>query len=681
MGKKKSSTSKKQLALAAAVEEAEQNMEKVQLNGDGERELSKNSKQETPKKGQKKKSKNIENEDKEELKFDYTGGENTEEDESEKSEQDGKPLSRKEMKKLKKLEQFQLETKEIENTQFSVCQREPAGKGNLIENASDIKIEKFGISARGKELFVNATLQIAAGRRYGLVGPNGMGKTTLLSHIAKRILAIPPNIDVLLCEQDVAADDTPAFDAVLKADKKRLALLEEEKKLIEESAAGDEKAVTRLKEVYIELEAIGAASAESRARRILAGLGFTSEMQQRPTIQFSGGWRMRVSLARALFMEPTLLMLDEPTNHLDLNAVIWLDNYLRQWKKTLLVVSHDQHFLDSICTDIIHLNEQKLFYYRGNYTQFKTMYQQKMREQEKAYKRQEKQIKYLKQGGKSKKQAAEDAKATQKRKIEKGGARKATNEDAMEAETVELIKRPKEYVVKFSFPDPPPLNPPILGLKDVIFAYPNQPKLFVSLDFGIDLNSRIAVVGNNGVGKSTFLKLLTGELSTSQGELIKNHRVRIGFYSQHSADQLNLEESSVEYLQRKYNLDYQQSRKTLGQYGLSGHAHTIKIKDLSGGQKSRVAFADLALSDPDVIILDEPTNNLDIESIDALAEAINKFSGGVILVSHDARLILETECQLWVVEANNIHEIEGGFEDYRQEILEKLGETTLPTPA
>ncbi|EDO34786.1 predicted protein [Nematostella vectensis] len=561
----------------------------------------------------------------------------------------------------------------MDSSQFSVSQQESSSKNAVLENAQDIKVEKFSISARGKELFVNATLNITNGRRYGLVGPNGMGKTTLLTHIAERKLAIPPNIDVLLCEQDVKADNSPAFDVVLKADKKRLHLLEEEKRLIALSETGDESANEKLKEVYVEMEAIGAASAESRARRILSGLGFTTEMQQRPVNHFSGGWRMRVSLARALFLEPTFLMLDEPTNHLDLNAVIWLDNYLQNWKKTLLVVSHDQYFLDSICTDIIHLDMQKLSYYRGNYAQFKKMYKQKLKEQEKAFHKQEKQLKDMKASGQSKKQAEEKTKAQQGRKNKKGGKKGADAEED-DRQTVELLKKPKEYVVKFSFPNPPPLNPPILGLKDVVFGYPDQPILFKNIDFGVDMNSRIALVGNNGVGKTTFLKLLCGNLNPLQGELIRNHRLRLGFYSQHSADQLNLEESSVEYLQSKYNLDYQSSRKHLGRFGLASHAHTIRIKDLSGGQKSRVAFADMALSNPDVVILDEPTNNLDIESIDALAAAINEFTGGVILVSHDARLILETECQLWVVENKEINEVEGDFDDYRQEILDKLGE-------
>jgi len=590
----------------------------------------------------------------------------------------GAKMSRKDKKKAAKQAKFNEESAamEGESSQFSLSQAQQTAKGALLDNATDIKIERFSIAARGKDLFVNASLTIVEGRRYGLVGPNGMGKTTLLVHIARRQLAIPPNIDVLLCEQDIQVDDTPAVEMVLKADKKRLELLAEEQHLLKSVESKDDKesdaASKRLKEVYAELEAIGADKAESRARRILSGLGFTVEMQARPCKQFSGGWRMRVSLARALFMEPTLLLLDEPTNHLDLNAVIWLDNYLQQWKKTLLVVSHDQHFLDNVCTDVIHLDQQKLQYYRGNYSSFKKMYKQKVREHEKAYEKQEKQIKALKKSGKSGKQAEAQAKTTSTHKKEKNMS-KREQEDAQQ-ETTELIQRVKEYKVKFTIKNPPPLNPPVLGLKDAQFGYPNQPLLFKKVDFGLDMSSRVAIVGPNGVGKSSFLKMLTGKVDLMGGEVIRNPRLRIGFYNQHSADQLSLDESPVEYLQRCFNMDYQNSRKLLGRFGLAGHAHTIKIKDLSGGQKSRVALADLASREPDMIILDEPTNNLDIESIDALAEAINEFTGGVIIVSHDARLILETNCQLWIVEDQSIEEIEGDFDDYKKELLDALGE-------
>jgi len=615
-----------------------------------------------------------------EQRYDYDSEEEKEKEKENKVEEPTVKLSRKEKKKAAKQAKYDAESSEMEGqegSQFSLSQQQQTAKGSLLENATDIKIEKFSIAARGKDLFVNASLTIAQGRRYGLVGPNGMGKTTLLVHIARRQLAIPPNIDVLLCEQDIQVDDTPAVDMVLKADKKRLELIAEEQHLLKAVESTNDKesaeANKRLKEVYVEMEAIGADKAESRARRILSGLGFTTEMQARPCKNFSGGWRMRVSLARALFMEPTLLLLDEPTNHLDLNAVIWLDNYLQQWKKTLLVVSHDQHFLDNVCTDVIHLDQQKLHYYRGNYSSFKKMYKQKVREHEKAYEKQEKQIKALKASGKSGKQAEAQAKVTTNRKKEKNMSKREQEE--AQTNQAELLQRMKEYKVKFTIKNPPPLNPPVLGLKDARYGYPNQPLLFKKVDFGLDMSSRVAIVGPNGVGKSTFLKMLTGKVDILDGEVIRNPRLRIGFYNQHSADQLTLEESPVEYLQRNFNMEYQDCRKLLGRFGLAGHAHTIRIKDLSGGQKSRVALADMASREPDMIILDEPTNNLDIESIDALAEAINEFTGGVIIVSHDARLILETNCQLWIVEDQSIEEIEGDFEDYRKELLEALGET------
>uniref|UniRef100_A0A8C2CUY5 ATP-binding cassette sub-family F member 1 n=1 Tax=Cyprinus carpio TaxID=7962 RepID=A0A8C2CUY5_CYPCA len=568
---------------------------------------------------------------------------------------------------------------------FSVSQAELSSRQAMLENASDIKLERFSISAHGKELFVNADLLIVAGRRYGLVGPNGKGKTTLLKHIANRALSIPPNIDVLLCEQEVVADDTPAVQAVLKADTRRLKLLEEERQLQSRLEKGDDGVSERLDKVYEELRVIGAASAEAKARRILAGLSFTPEMQNRPTKKFSGGWRMRVSLARALFMEPTLLMLDEPTNHLDLNAVIWLNNYLQSWKKTLLIVSHDQSFLDDVCTDIIHLDNQKLYYYRGNYLTFKKMYVQKQKELLKQYEKQEKKLKDLKAGGKSTKQAEKQTKEALTRKQQKG---KKTQHEEESREATELLKRPREYTVKFTFPNPPPLSPPILGLYSVDFGYERQKPLFKSVDFGIDMESRICIVGPNGVGKSTLtgykkkkkknafilIKIIT------KGEMRKNHRLKVGFFNQQYADQLNMEESPTEYLQRNFNLQYQDARKCLGRFGLESHAHTILISKLSGGQKARVVFAELACRQPDVLILDEPTNNLDIESIDALSEAINEYKGAVIIVSHDARLITETQCQLWVVEDQSINLIDGDFEDYKREVLEVLGETLVNKP-
>lgn len=596
---------------------------------------------------------------------------------------DEKKMTHKEKKKMKKQQEYDKQMEAMLrkggqghsdlDSNFTVSQmQKTAGQMVALENAVDIKIENFSIAAKGNDLFVNANLLIAAGRHYGLVGPNGHGKTTLLRHIAQRAFAIPPNIDILYCEQEVVADDTSAVETVLKADVRRTELLRECKELEETFQTGKMSVQDRLNEVYEELKAIGADSAEPKARRILAGLGFTKEMQDRATKNFSGGWRMRVSLARALYIEPTLLLLDEPTNHLDLNAVIWLDNYLQAWKKTLLIVSHDQSFLDNVCNEIIHLDQLKLYYYKGNYSMFKKMFVQKRKEMIKEYEKQEKRIRELKAHGTSKKVAEKKTKEALTRKAEKNRSKMQKQEE--ETNITELLQKPRDYIVKFSFPEPPPLQPPILGLHNVTFSYQNQKPLFRKTDFGIDLNSRVAIVGPNGVGKSTFLKLLVGDLQPLEGDVKKNYRLRIGRFDQHSGEHLTAEETPSEYLMRLFDLPYEKARKQLGTFGLISHAHTIRMKDLSGGQKARVALAELCLMAPDVVILDEPTNNLDIESIDALAEAINEYQGGVIIVSHDERLIRDTDCQLYVIEEQTINEIDGDFDDYRRELLDSLGE-------
>ena len=586
-------------------------------------------------------------------------------------------LSHKEKKKLKQQKKREAELAEMTadaplDSNFTVSTS--ATTDQTLDNA--LKVDSFTIAAAGKELLVNAELKISFGRRYGLIGPNGHGKTTLLRHIAdKKALHLPQDLDVLLCEQEVVADETPAVQVVLKSDTKRIALEEELKKLSDSQDPDQD----RINVIYNELNAMGADSAEAKARRILAGLGFsTAEMQDRPTKNYSGGWRMRVSLARALFLEPSLLLLDEPTNHLDLNAVIWLDNYLQGWKKTVLVVSHDQSFLDNICTDIIHLDQKKLHYYRGNYSQFKKMYVQKVREHEKKYENQEKQLKALKKAGKSTKVAVNEIKT-------KTGRKEGPSKDA-EEKPQELLTKLKEYIVKFKFPDPGQLQPPVLSMKNVDFRYtPSTPFIFKGVNFGVDMpsddddiqvtsSSRIAIVGPNGVGKSTFLKLLAGEVEATNGDVERNRHARIAKFDQHSGEHLTGEESPVEYLRRLFNLDYQTARKQLGSFGLVSHAHTIPNKQLSGGQKSRVALCEMALRAPHILILDEPTNNLDLESIDALAEALNGYKGGVVVVTHDERLIVETNCNLWVIEDKGIWELEGDFDDYRLEILKDLGE-------
>uniref|UniRef100_A0AC35TVJ1 ABC transporter domain-containing protein n=1 Tax=Rhabditophanes sp. KR3021 TaxID=114890 RepID=A0AC35TVJ1_9BILA len=615
-----------------------------------------------------------------------------------------KKLSRKELKKLEAQAKYDLEMKSMGyiekkegdeehhkeeghgigdaalnlGDQFTVSQQSrSAVKEILDESSKDIKVTNFDITAGGKLLYNKADLVISHGQRYGFIGPNGMGKTTLLRHVAARKLNIPSTIDILYCEQELSVDKTSAIDAVLNSDKARLELMKKEVDLTKKLEEGDENAIEQLQAVNDEMKNTNADSAEPKARRILAGLGFSKEMQEKPCEHFSGGWRMRISLARALFLEPTLLLLDEPTNHLDLNAVIWLDNYLQTWKNTLVIISHDQGFLDSVCSMIIHLDKQKLFYYSGNYSKFKAMYDQQTKEYAKKYMQQRKDLAALKKHGKSAKQAEEEVRNRQaikanKEKKSKNAMSSMGNED--DPDRAELLERIKAYEVKFTFPNPTPLPPPILGLKDVYFKYGDN-VLFENVNFGIDMNSRVAIVGPNGVGKSTFLKLLNKRIVATSGDQIKHRQLRVGWFDQHSNESLNGEQTATDYLCTKFNLDYEEARKRLGITGLPGQSHTVLIKDLSGGQKSRVALAELALQNPDILILDEPSNNLDLQSIHALAEAIEEFKGGVIMVTHDERLITQTECTLWVIEEKNIAEIDGDFDDYKNEILEQLGET------
>ncbi|KAL7552366.1 hypothetical protein ACHAWF_015600 [Thalassiosira exigua] len=519
---------------------------------------------------------------------------------------------------------------------------------------------------------------IASQRRYGLVGPNGKGKSTLLKMIASKDLILPPRVDFLYVEQEVQADNTPAVDAVLKADKIRWNLLEEEKTLTAAIDGGDDdpKKFQRLQEVLDELNTIGASAAEAKARRILFGLGFNGEMQTKPTKMFSGGWRMRISLARALFIEPTLLMLDEPTNHLDLDAVIWLDNYLLTWKKTLLIVSHDQDFLNSVCDEILHIEDLKLASYKGNYDSFKKAEKAKLKQQLKDYEKQEKRLRELKRQGQSKAKATETVKKNTKREP---GARAKKQKEAVAsgqdtAKMQELIKRPKEYSVKIHFPEVAELSRPVMEVNRVFFRYSEKhPVIFDCIDFGIDMDSRICIVGPNGAGKSTLLKLLTGEIQPVKGEVKRNPRLRMGIYNQHFVDRLPMNKTPIEHLRDRYQEeDYQSIRNRLGKYGLEGHAHEVTMRDLSGGQKARVVFVDLSLQKPHILLLDEPTNNLDIETIDALITAVNEFNGGIVCVTHDQRLIDECDCELWVVKDEDAKKWPNGFNDYKEDILTKL---------
>lgn len=478
-------------------------------------------------------------------------------------------------------------------------------------------------------------------------------------------------MSILHVEQEVEGTDIPALQSVLDADVERLNLLKEEAELkaIVDQAKDDEevdgegdgeenKSVTageRLIEVYDRLRAINAYSAEARASGILSGLQFTEEMKTQPTKQFSGGWRMRIALARALFLVPDLLILDEPTNHLDLNAVIWLEAYLKKWKKTLIVVSHDRDFLNYFVTDIVWIHNLKLNYFKGNYDSYERSHLLAEKTLDKQRKKQEKQMASIHE---KQTKASKDAKA---KMVAKG-----------------LIgKKEKKYNVNFHFDDPGTMGPPIIEIRDASFGFSPDKILFEDIDLNIDLESKIAIVGPNGVGKSTLVNLILGKYEPTSGEILRNRKLKTIKFAQHFVDELEMSENAVAYILKNYpDMKPHDIRQHLGKFGLTGNTHTNPISLLSGGQKSRVMFANIALRKPHIMFLDEPTNHLDIESVDALAEALEAFPGGIVLISHDQRLITRVCTELWVMGGNKKVTIyDGEFEDYKQEIIDQMDDS------
>ncbi|XP_058757315.1 ABC transporter F family member 4-like [Vicia villosa] len=566
------------------------------------------------------------------------------------------------------------------------------GDDGADANVKDITIENFSVSARGKELLKNASVKISHGKRYGLVGPNGMGKSTLLKLLAWRKIPVPKNIDVLLVEQEVVGDDKTALEAVVSANAELVKVRQEVADLqnaasgegVDKDDTNEDGDADKLAELYDQLQLMGSDAAESQASKILAGLGFTKDMQGRPTKSFSGGWRMRISLARALFVQPTLLLLDEPTNHLDLRAVLWLEEYLCRWKKTLVVVSHDRDFLNTVCSEIIHLHDFKLHFYRGNFDAFESGYEQRRREVNKKYEIYDKQLKAAKRtGNKANQDKVKDrAKFAAAKQASKSKSKGKVDEDETQ---VEAPHKWRDYSVEFHFPEPTELTPPLLQLIEVSFSYPNRADFRLSnVDVGIDMGTRVAIVGPNGAGKSTLLNLLAGDLDPSEGEgeVRRSQKLRIGRYSQHFVDLLTMDETPVQYLLRLHpdqeGLSKQEAvRAKLGKFGLPSHNHLTPIVKLSGGQKSRVVFTSISMSRPHILLLDEPTNHLDMQSIDALADALDEFTGGVVLVSHDSRLISrvcddEEKSQIWVVEDGTVRRFPGTFDEYKEDLLKEI---------
>ncbi|CAK1355678.1 putative ABC transporter ATP-binding protein [Cercospora beticola] len=549
--------------------------------------------------------------------------------------------------------------------------------------SKDIKVDGIDISIGGKRILSDTNLTLAYGRRYGLVGQNGIGKSTLLRALSKREVGIPTHISILHVEQEITGDDTPALQAVLDADVWRKHLLKEQEKISKElaeleaersSMADTSTDAARLdkqreglditlSDVQGKLAEMESDKAESRAASILAGLGFSHERQQFATKTFSGGWRMRLALARALFCEPDLLLLDEPSNMLDVPSITFLSNYLQGYPSTVLVVSHDRAFLNEVATDIIHQHSERLDYYKGaNFDSFYATKEERRKTAQREYEKQMAERAHL--------QAFID-------KFRYNAAKSSEAQSRIKKlERMPVLEAPESvYTVHFKFPEVEKLSPPIIQMTNVTFGYTPDKILLRNVDLDVQLDSRIGIVGPNGAGKTTALKLLIGALSPTSGLISQNPRLRIGFFAQHHVDALDLNASAVGFMAAKYpGKSDEEYRRHLGAFGITGMTGLQKMGLLSGGQKSRVAFACIGLQNPHILVLDEPSNHLDIEAMDALSTALREFQGGVLMVSHDVTMLQNVCTSLWVCDNGTVEHFDGTVKDYKKRISAQAGE-------
>jgi len=514
--------------------------------------------------------------------------------------------------------------------------------------ALDVRIESMSMSVNGLELIKDCTLELNVGRRYGLLGPNGCGKSMLLEAIARRELDVPSHIDIYHLREEAEPSDRTALEAVIDHIRDEVVRLQAvENDILETSGPGDD----RLQPIYERLEELDPAKFEVSAAELLHNLGFDKVMMNRETKALSGGWRMRVSLAKALLASPALLLLDEPTNHLDLSACVWLENHLSQYKKCLVVISHSMDFLNGVCSHIIRLTNKTLKYYTGDYDTFRRTLSEEEIIQQRQYDKEQDDIKRLR--------AFIASCGTYEDKMKQANSKQKII-DKMEA--AGLTPSPRaEKNFEFSFPDCAKLAPPVMPFKNVSFRYPAADPalgmLLQNLEFGVDCDSRIALVGPNGAGKSTILKLMTGEVEATEGVVGRHHHLSIGRYHQHSVDVLDPRSTPLDFFQGTY---YEMRKPTdewrsyLGRFGISGRLQTNPISALSDGQKSRLVFAMICLGNPNMLLLDEPTNHLDHDCIDSLADAINRYQGGLVLVSHDFRLIDKVAKEIWVCENRRV---------------------------
>jgi ATP-binding cassette subfamily F protein 3 len=517
-----------------------------------------------------------------------------------------------------------------------------------------LQIENLTYRIGPRVLLDETSASIPAGHCVGLVGRNGTGKTTLLRLITHQIevdegsISVPPRWRIGITSQEAPEGQGTLVEAVLAADAELSELTAEA-----ETATDPD----RISYIYERLAEKEAHSAPARAARILAGLGFDEAAQQRSLGEFSGGWRMRVMLASLLFTQPELLLLDEPTNHLDLEAALWLEDYLRGYDGTILIVSHDRGLLNRVAREILHLEGGKLTLYQGGYDRFEATRRMRLDQNERARAKQDIQRAHIQ-------------KFVDRFRYKATKARQAQSRIKM-LERMEPIPEYSDGArVTFDFPDPvPPLSPPLFSVLNASVGYDGSPVLS-DLSLRLDEDDRVALIGANGNGKSTLMRLLAGRLKEMSGTVTAAPKLRVGYFAQHQTEELDMNATPVIELSRKRPDDRdEQLRNQLGRFGFSQQRADTKVANLSGGEKARLLFALMTCEKPHILLLDEPTNHLDVDSRQALIQAINSFAGAVVIVSHDPHVIELTADRFWLVANGRVSGYDGDMDTYRQLLL------------
>ncbi len=525
-----------------------------------------------------------------------------------------------------------------------------------------IRISNLTLARGNKRLLEATNLTVHVGHKVGIVGANGCGKSSLFAAIRGELLPdagsieVPPRWTLAHVAQETPAAAAPAIDYVQDGDRE---LRDIERALAAAGAthAHTEGDGTRLAELHHRFEAIGGYGARARAATLLAGLGFDEAAQARPVDSFSGGWRMRLNLAQALMCRSDLLLLDEPTNHLDLDAVLWLEDWLRRYPGTLLLITHDRDFLDAVADTIVHVDAGKLTAYTGNYAQFERERAQQLSLQQAAYAKQQRQVAHLK--------AYIDrfrAKATKARQAQ----------SRMKAlERMELIAAAHvDSPFTFSFPPVDATARQLVRLEHASLGYPGRAPVLRGVEWALLAGARIGLLGANGAGKSTLLKSLAGTLPLLSGERFAAQGLRLGYFAQHQVEQLRSGESPLWHLRRlEPDTREQELRDYLGGFDFRGDMASASVGRFSGGEKARLALALIVRQRPNLLLLDEPTNHLDIEMREALTEALQDYGGALIVVAHDRHLLRATADELWLVADGTLAPFDGDLDDYKAWVL------------